>query len=103
MTPPGTVPLHFDLLLELDQALVPRTRCPSEVADDHRRVHPHVSRRRARVGRGPQRVPNRHVLGSVVRRVAERFRAEQAHAVATTTYPAPAGPGFGMAAPSLQM
>jgi hypothetical protein len=46
---------------------------PREVAEDHRRVHPHVSRRRAGVGRRPQRVPNRHVLGNVVRRVAERF------------------------------
>jgi HxlR-like helix-turn-helix len=35
-----------------------------------------VSRRRARVGRGPQCVPNRRVLGNVVRRVAERFRAQ---------------------------
>ena len=73
--------------------LVPCTRSPSEVADDHRRVHPHVSRRRARVGRGPQRVPNRHVLGNVVRRVAERFRAEQAHAVAHDDVPCPGGTG----------
>jgi hypothetical protein len=47
---PPRIPGHlrFDLLLELDQVLGPRTRCPRG-ADDHRRVHPaHEPRSRPR-------------------------------------------------------
>jgi hypothetical protein len=99
--PPIPGHLRFDLLLELDQVLGPRTRCPREVAEDDRRVHPHVSRRRARVGRGPQRVPNRRVLGTLF--VASPSASEPSRCTPpTTTYPAPAGPPFGMAAPSHQ-